>query len=251
MAEMLTGRPARCSFLLDPLQVSSNHPTDSSTSELQHVSFLRALAAAGPLTNDILQHPYLRGQHLSVDDTSGALLVDNTELHEHHRVIAALTREELSKCSALKNEATQQIRAWFRNFEKQYVRKPTIDDCPPTIARLQARCRVLGERMTTLAERLDAVNKSLSGSAPDIASEGPESIVGSHSSGQNHEAVSANGAGKSIALPTAIEIDIPLLDESAGTGADRMGPRRSPAQHAFLSRLQERDFDAATTQSTP
>lgn len=237
MAEMLTGRRARGAFLLDLSRLVDSVGTGGQ----QHVAFLRELLSTGSLTGELCQHPFLPvhpPQHcrVGVDESAGigrcdvarggeanddAVLSASAALQEQRRMIVELARDELTKCQAQTREATQQMRVWFRGFERQYGRKPTAGDRPPTVIRLQARCRVLADRIATLNDRLDTVYKSFHRAA---ATDGTTSLP-------------TPGDNPMRALHTAMEIEIPPLDDAKTTATlDRTGPRRSPAQNAFLNR---------------
>lgn len=241
MAEMLTGRRARGAFLLDHSRLVDSVGAGGQ----QHVAFLQRLLSTGSLAGELAQHPFLPvhpPQHFREggdgsserdqcspaaggETTDDAVLSNNAALQEQRRMIVALTRDELAKCQAQTREATQQMRVWFRGFERQYGRRPTTDDRPSTVIRLQARCRVLADRIATLNERLDAVHKSFHRAAAATA--------------DNALSASPTAGGDSVnpAIHPTMEVEIPQLDEATTAATlDRSGPKRSPAQNAFLNR---------------
>lgn len=227
-AEMLTGRRVRGSVLMDTTRFL-DWIGDADQRKLAYMSFLQCLLSAQALTDEVMNHPFLlakaQRQNLraSVGEFEGenddAILQATAALQDQRRMIVALTKDELKQCQAQTQEATRQMRAWFRGFERQYGRKPSVDDRPPMIIRLQARCKGLADRIAMLNERLQTVNKSFYRAAP-LPTEKP---------------APGTEIGSSSSLPETMIIQIPQHDESK-VAADRTGPRRSPAQNAFLNR---------------
>lgn len=217
MLEMLTGLRARGS-----LMEKWNMLTKVAADSLEH-QVLRSLMELKSL-EEILGHQYFSSAR-QTDSTAVQTSAQATQEHRH--IIGMLTKQELTKCQAMKRQYLQQVPAWQAQFEKKYRRKPNPADRPAGIVRLQGRCMALNERMQELNDRLAAVHGSIYRLIAD------------------KEALAIDATSPRIPARKEDNLDQPKNLDTSSTESDvtradsfdRGGGKRSPAQKAFLNRF--------------
>ncbi|TYZ61225.1 hypothetical protein PybrP1_011570 [[Pythium] brassicae (nom. inval.)] len=220
MVEMLTGMRVRGRQLererLLSLVVSETAVVRDFVLELLRSSSLRAVAA----------HPYIAQS--SAHSHHSALLGDRSPEcdSDEQRAVAGLVEQELAKCRELRRGHVGEIRAWLAQFEKRHERKPSAAERPRTVAALQHRCRALSQRMREIEAHLAAQGDDDDEQLKHDARLEDQRALGQWTSPPRH-------------LDSTVGV-LPPIDIATRTGGALSddAQRRSPAQHAFLKRLE-------------
>lgn len=228
MIEMLTGMRVRGHLLererLLSLVASEADVDRDFVLELLRSSSLRTITA----------HPYIGEREAWRSPSASGRDSDEPQ------AVAILVEQELAKCREMRRCLRGEIRTWLAQFERRNERKPNASERPRALVVLQHRCRLLSERVRAIEVHLAVTRQSFfsrkSGRSTD--SQGDD---------DDEQVADLRVSGSPISSPRRLNSTVgvlPAIDVSTRTSSLLSDAhRRSPAQHAFLKRL-----EAPTTQ---
>lgn len=233
MVEMLTGMRIR-GHLLERERLLSHVASEASITR----DFLLALLQSSSL-EAVADHPYL----VNEGRARNSLENDAPENGDYEqRAVAGLVEQELIKCREMRRRHLGEVRAWLTQFEKRNERKPTASEHPRSVTLLQRQCRALSERMREIETQLAGARKSFyrkhDNSSIGRQDEGVEQLEHVGRFGDPLTSPTAETTLHPRRLDSTLGV-LPAIDVSIRNGgALSDAHRRSPAQNAFLKRLE-------------